>query len=318
MTAIPSAKLVTIFGGSGFIGRHIVRALANEGWRIRVAVRRPNCAHFLKPMGRVGQIQLLKTNVRSNDDVTAALTNADAAINLVGIVVQRRRQRFESLHIEAAERIARTAHEKNVGRLIHFSALGANASAPARYFQTKAEGEARVRAEFAGATIVRPGLVFGSEDVFFNRFAALAQIAPVLPLYGGGQTRFQPVFVGDLAQAVAQILRDPAMAGRVTALAGPEVFTFEEVMRIVLRETCRKRLFMRLPMWLGRLQGAILQCLPKPILTYDQVRMLETDTVADGTVPGLPELGITPMAVDAIISSYLWRFRPRGQFKTAA
>ena len=318
MTAIVTSKLVTVFGGSGFVGRHIVRALANDGWRIRVAVRRPNCAHFLKPMGRVGQIQLLKTNVLDDAQVSEALRDADAAVNLVGILAQSGRQRFDAVHIAAAERVAKGVKAAGVTRLIHFSALGANANAPARYFRTKAEGEARVRAAFADATIFRPALLFGPEDNFFNRFAALARLSPVLPLFGGGATRFQPVFVGDVAQAVARALRDPATAGTTYELAGPEVMNFNQVMVYVLHETRRKRILLPLPYWVARFDGAILQILPNAPLTLDQARMFETDTVLAGGMPGLPALGIAPVSVEAIVPSYLWRFRKHGQFEMAA
>jgi NADH dehydrogenase len=317
MTGIPKDRLVTVFGGSGFIGRHLVRSLANQGWRIRVAVRRPNVAHFLKPMGRVGQIQIVRTNVRSDAQVEAALRGADAAVNLVGVLAQRGRQRFDALHVEAAGRIAAAAKAARTSRLVHFSAMGASDRAPARYFRSKAEGETGVRAHFPDATIVRPALAFGPEDQFFNRFAALARVLPVLPLYGGGHTRFQPVWVGDIAHGVTEILEQAGAAGKIYEFAGPEVMTFREVMEFVLRETQRKRVLLSLPFGLGRLQGSILQFLPGKLLTHDQVLMLETDTVPGGSLPGLRELGITPSAPEAIVPSYLWRFRKHGQFATA-
>jgi NADH dehydrogenase len=318
MTAIPKDRMVTVFGGSGFIGRHLVRALANDGWRIRVAVRRPNVAHFLKPMGRVGQIQIVKANVRNDTAVQAALRGADAAVNLVGILSQGGRQRFDALHVEAAGRIARAVKEAGTKRLVHFSALGASPKARANYFRSKAEGERAVRDGFPDATIVRPALVFGPEDQFFNRFAALARVLPILPLYGGGKTRFQPVFVGDVAQGVTEILHQSGTAGRIYEFAGPEQMSFREVMEFVLRETQRKRALVSLPFGLGRLQGAILQFVPGKPLTYDQVLMLETDTVPSGEQPGLRDLGITPSAPEAIVPSYLWRFRKHGQFAPAA
>jgi uncharacterized protein YbjT (DUF2867 family) len=315
MTAIPTNQLVTVFGGSGFIGRHLVRALANQGWRIRVAVRHPNTAHFLRPMGRVGQIQTLKTNVRNDDDVRLALKGADAAINLVGILAQGGRQRFNALHVEAAERIARLSAQMRVGRLIHFSALGASEEAPALYFQSKAEGEARVRAAMPSATIVRPALVFGPEDQFFNRFASLARFVPVLPLFGGGHTRFQPVFVADVAQGVTELFRHHGTPGRVYEFAGPEQMTFKEVMQFTLREIQRRRLLLPLPYGIGTIEGAVLQFLPGKLLTMDQVRMLKTDTVPSGANPGLQQLGIVPSGPEAIVPSYLWRFRKHGQFE---
>ena len=240
-------KLITVFGGSGFVGRHVVRALARDGWRIRVAVRHPNLALFLRPMGRVGQIQLLKCDVKNEAQVRAALEGADACVNLVGVLVSGGEQNFTALHWDTADRIARAAHDLGVARLVHVSALGVSAEAPASYFRTKAAGEAAVQAAFPQATILRPAVVFGPEDDFFNRFGALARLSPVLPLIGGGATRFQPVFVGDVALAVAAIVNDPATAGRVFEAAGPEIFTFKELLHIVLRETRRKRLLVPLP-----------------------------------------------------------------------
>ncbi len=316
MTAIPQSRLVTIFGGSGFVGRHIVRALANEGWRIRIAVRRPHVAHFLRPMGRVGQIQLLKTNVRNDDDVAAALDGADAVINLVALIKQSGAQRFDAIHVEGSERVARLAAAAGVKRLIHFSALGASTEAPARYFRTKATGENRVQDAFGGATIVRPALVFGAEDDFFNRFAGLIRMMPLFfPLFGGGKTRFQPVFVGDVARAAATLLGDETSAGKIYELAGPEEMTLKQVLELTLRETNRKRVLIPVPLVIARIKGAFLQFVPGAPLTYDQAKMLETDTLPSGRAPGLRDLGITPTGPEAIVPSYLWRFRKRGQFE---
>lgn len=317
MTAIPTDKLVTIFGGSGFVGRHIVRTLANDGWRIRVAVRRPNLAHFLKPAARVGQIQTMRANVRNPDDVRLALRGADAVINLVGVLSQSGSQRFETVHVQAAGDIAAACREAGIERLIHFSALGADTGAPARYFRSKAEGERRVREERPSATIVRPALIFGPEDQFFNRFGSLARFVPVLPLFGGGRTKFQPVFVGDVAHGVAQLLWRQEAPGQTFEFAGPEIMTFREVMQMTLRITQRKRLLLSLPFAIGRLQGLVLQYLPGKLLTRDQVLMLETDTVPSGDAPGLRDLGIVPSGPEAIVPTYLWRFRKMGQFTTA-
>jgi NADH dehydrogenase len=318
MTAIPSTRLVTIFGGSGFLGRHIVRALANDGWRIRVAVRKPNLAHFLKPMGRVGQIQLLKANVRDDESVAAALKGANAAINLVGILTPRGAQRFDSIHAQGAERIARLAAANHVARLLHVSAIGADPKSQSSYARTKAEGEKRVRAAFPAATIFRPSIVFGPEDDFFNRFAWIARLSPVLPLIGGGLTRFQPVYVGDVAQAASRVLADSATAGKTYELGGPEVLTFKELMQLMLRETHRKRILMPVPFALARIKAAFLGLLPKPLLKLDQVRLLETDNVVASDALTLRDLGIAPMAAEAILPSYLWRFRKEGQFETVS
>ena len=318
MTAIPSAKLVTVFGGSGFLGRHIIRALARDGWRIRVGVRHPNTAHFLRPMGRVGQIQLVKANLLKRDDVAEMMREADAVINLVGILFQRGSQRFQAIHTDGAEAVARAAAEHGIGRVIHFSALGASPGSPSVYARSKAEGEKRMRAAFPGATIMRPSVVFGPEDDFFNRFAALARISPVLPLIGGGHTRFQPVYAGDVAQAALAALGNAGAASQTFELGGPEVMTLKEVMQFVLRETRRHRLLMNVPFGLARFQAAFLGLLPKPPLTPDQVRLLESDNVVTGGAAGLAELGVTPTTVEAIVPAYLWRFRKTGEFEAAS
>jgi len=316
MTGIPSTRLVTIFGGSGFLGRHMVRALANDGWRIRVAVRRPNNALFLRPMGRVGQIQIVKVNVHDEGAVSAALKGADAAINLVAVLYQSGNQRFESLHVEAAERIARAATESGVKRLLHVSALGIADNA-SRYARTKAVGEERVRAAFPEATIFRPSTVFGPEDDFFNKFGWLARMSPALPLIGAGKTRFQPVFVGDVARATAKVLGDAATAGKIYELGGPEIMTLKEVMELTLKETRRNRLLLPIPFGLARIQGAVLGLLPKPLLTLDQVRLLASDSVVSENEATFRDLGIVPEAPGAIIPSYLWRFRKHGEFEPA-
>lgn len=318
MTAIPSSKLVTIFGGSGFLGRHIVRALANEGWRVRVAVRRPNTAHFLRPMGRVGQVQLLKTNVLDEAAVDAAVRGADAVINLVGILSQSGSQRFEALHTQAADRIAKAAAAHGVARVLHVSALGASANSPSIYARSKAEGEARVRDAFPQATIFRPSILFGPEDDFFNRFAWLARLSPVLPLIGGGHTRFQPVYVGDVARAALQVLSDPSTAGKTYELGGPEIMTMKQVMQLVLKQAHRRRLLLPVPFALARIQSAVLGLLPKPLLTLDQVRLLESDNVVSEGALTLRDLGIIPEAAEAILPTYLWRFRKTGEFEAVS
>lgn len=316
MTGIPSTRLVTIFGGSGFLGRHMVRALANDSWRIRVAVRRPNNALFLRPMGRVGQIQIVKANVQDEAAVRTALKGADAAINLVAVLYQSGNQRFETLHVGAAERIARAAAEAGVKRLLHVSALGITGGA-SRYARTKALGEERVRAEFPEATIFRPSTVFGPEDDFFNKFGWLARLSPALPLIGGGKTRFQPVFVGDVARATVKVLGDATTAGKIYELGGPEIMTLKEIMELTLKETRRNRLLLPIPFALARIQGAVLGLLPKPLLTLDQARLLESDAVVSDGALTFRDLGIVPDAPGAIIPSYLWRFRKHGEFEPA-
>jgi uncharacterized protein YbjT (DUF2867 family) len=320
MTAIPGTRLVTVFGGSGFLGRHIVRALAKDGWRVRAAVRKPNSAHFLKPTGRVGQIQLLRCNITEADHVEAALAGVDAAINLVGTFAQFGAQSQQRIHVDAAETIARTAKASGVTRLVHFSAAGVGEEAPARYFRTKWEGEMRVRGEFPGATIVRPSIVFGPEDSLFNRFAWLARMSPAFapfPLFGGGTTKFAPVYVGDVAMAVAEILDDAELAGRTYELGGPEVMTLKDIIELTLRVTGRKRFLLPVPLFGARIMGAVLQFLPLQLLTLDQARMLETDALPRDEALGLRELGIAATAPEAIVPAYLWRFRRSGEFQTA-
>lgn len=307
-------KVVTIFGGSGFVGRHTVQRLARLGCVIRVAVRRPSRAQFLKPMGDVGQIAPIRCDIGNDADVAAAVAGADAVVNLVGILYEKGRVRFQAIHAEAAERVAREAAKAGAARLVHMSALGADPQAAARYAASKAEGEARVRAAFPGATIVRPSVIFGPQDGFFNLFASLARFSPVLPLIGGGATRFQPVYVGDVADAIVKGLTDKATAGQTYELGGPRVYSFKELMRLVLRQIRRRRFLLPIPWPLAEAQAAVLQLLPKPLLTPDQVTLLRSDNVCSGDFPGLTELGIEATAPEVILPSYMDMYRRGGRF----
>ena len=312
-----TARLVTIFGGSGFLGRHTVRALARAGWRIRVAVRHPNSAFFLKPAGAVGQIAAVKCDVTDPDQVAAALTGADAVVNLTGILFPRG-QSFEEVHCDGAQNIAEAAARARLGALVHVSAIGADSESRSHYAQTKGEGEARVRAAFPAAVILRPSLVFGPEDDFFNRFAGLARISPILPLIGGGRTKFQPVFVGDVASAVSTALLSEKARGKTYELGGPMTYSFKQLMQIVCRETGRKRLLVPLPFGLALFKSFFLQMAPRPLLTPDQVRLLRHDNVVSPTALTLSDLGITPNSVEAEVPSYLWRFRAKGEYADLA
>jgi NADH dehydrogenase len=305
--------LITVFGGTGFLGRHTVRALAKAGFRVRVAVRYPNSGYFLLPMGHVGQIALTKCNVRNADQVAAAVHGADAVVNLTGILFSRGRQNFTAVHVDGAATIAKAARAAGAGSLVHVSAIGANRDAESSYAASKGEGELRVRDAFPDATILRPSIVFGPEDEFFNRFAALARVSPFLPLIGGGRTRFQPVFAGDVAAAILQAIRDPSTRGRTYELGGPRVYSFKELMQIVLRETCRRRLLLPLPFALAAFQAIFLQFLPKPLLTPDQVTLLKSDNVVT-SAGTLASLGIVPATVESEVATYLSRFRPKGQY----
>ncbi|MGH6992273.1 MAG: complex I NDUFA9 subunit family protein [Caulobacteraceae bacterium] len=314
------AQLATVFGGSGFIGSQIVRALARDGWRIRVAVRRPERAYRLRPMGDVGQIEIVQANLRDRDSAARALDGSQAAVNAVGVLFESGRQRFSPIHVEGAATIAREARAAGTRSLVHLSAIGADASSPSRYARTKAEGESAVRAAFAAASILRPSVVFGPEDDFFNRFAGLAAIAPALPLIGGGATRFQPVFVGDVAEAAARLLANPRDEGRTFELGGPRIYSFRDLMVLVLAETGRRRILIPIPVPVAKALGSAGDLLAAfgltPPITTDQVKLLGRDNVVAENVLGLSDLGLAPTAVEGIIPTYLWRYRKGGQYST--
>ncbi len=312
-------SLVTVFGGTGFVGKYVVRALARNGWRIRVAARNPLRAPQLKVMGEVGQIEFARADLRSPDSVDLALEGAEAVVNLVGVLAETGRQTFDGLQAQGARAIAQAAAARGITRFIQVSAIGADARSPSAYARTKAEGEAAVREAVPTAVILRPSIVFGPEDGFFNRFAAIAALSPVVPMVGA-DTRFQPVYAGDVGAAVAEAMK-PAReaAGRTYELGGPGVHTFRELMEIMLHEIRRRRTLLPIPLpmagligVLGDLQGKILP-LPPP-LTTDQVKLLGRDNVADPSTPGLADLGVEATALDAVLPTYLWRFRSGGQF----
>ena len=314
----PFDTLVTVYGGSGFLGRHVVRALAKRNYRIRVAVRRPELANFLQPLGRVGQIHAVQANLRHAPSVEAAARDAQVLVNLVGILFERGRQRFDTVHTYGAEQVALAASAHGA-RLVHVSAIGADEHSPAHYARSKAAAERLVLAAQPQAVIMRPSILFGPEDDFFNRFASLARMSPALPLIGGGMTRFQPVFVGDVAAAIADAVDGNARAGTVYELGGPEVRTFKELMQYVLATIERKRLLVPIPFFVAKMQAAVLQYLPKPLLTPDQVELLRVDNVVSEAAKAegrtLQGLGIEPEPIEAIVPSYLWRFRKTGQFR---
>jgi uncharacterized protein YbjT (DUF2867 family) len=317
-----SDRLVTVFGGSGFIGRHLVRALAKRGYRVRVAVRRPDLARFLMTSGVVGQIHGVQTNLRYPDSVEAAVDGADAVVNLVGILHESGRNRFDAVHAFGPGAVARATRAAGIDRFVQMSALGADATSPSLYARSKAAGETAAREAFPEAVIIRPSVVFGPEDQFFNRFAAMARISPVLPLIGGGNTRFQPVFVGDVAEAIARAVDGGLRPGTVYELGGPEVMTFKEVLDTILEVIKRRRLLVSIPFGMATLQGRVLQILPNPPLTADQVALLRRDNVvseaAEAERRTLEGIGIDPATVAAIVPTYLWRFRKYGQFERAA
>jgi NADH dehydrogenase len=313
--------LVTIFGGSGFVGRYVARRMAQAGWRVRVAVRRPNEAIFVRTYGVPGQVEPVACNIRDDASVAQALAGADAAVNCVGILAEAGANRFEAVHAEGAGRIARAAAAAGVGRLVHVSAIGADPGSPSAYARSKAAGEAAVRAAFPGAVILRPSIIFGPEDQFFNRFAAMTRTSPVLPVVGG-TTRFQPVHVDDVAAAAERAIRTDVAPG-VYELGGPETLSFADLMRRMLAEIRRRRIVLDLPFWIARpiatvldgVQAATLGLFHNGMLTRDQLRNLARDNVVAPDARGLADLGIAPTPMSAVLPGYLWRHRPAGQFE---
>lgn len=316
MRGVQGRKVATVFGGSGFIGRYVVQRLAQQDYVVRVAVRDPAGARFLQTQGRVGQIVPLAASVTDPAAVARAVEGAEAVVNLVGILYERRPGDFQRIQGQAPGAVAAAAKAAGAAAFVHLSAIGADAASPSVYARTKAEGEAGVRAAFPEATILRPSVVFGPEDGFFNRFAAMAML-PVMPVVAGA-TRFQPVYVGDVAEAVAAALADPAARGRTFELGGPRAMTMREVLRFILDTTRRRRPMVEMPMGLMRFQAGLLQRLPKPPVTRDQLLLLERDNVVGEGMPGLAELGIRPKAVEAVVPGYLRRFRPGGGRREAA
>ena len=309
-----SVANVTVFGGSGFVGRHVVRNLARAGANVRVAVRHPDRALFLKSMGDVGQITPIATNIRDDASVTEAVTGSDAVINLVGVLYEAGRQTFDTVHHKGSGRIARAAKAAGVRQLVQVSAIGADIEAGSKYARSKAAGEAAVRAAFPSATVIRPSIVFGADDNFFNLFAALARLSPVLPLIGGGNTRFQPVYVGDVAAAITEIVFSSNSTGTTYELGGPENYTFKELMEILLTEIKKKRFLLYIPFSVAKFQSYFLQMLPKPLLTVDQVELLKYDSITSGDYPSLNDLGVVGKSIRAILPKYIYRFRTGGQF----
>jgi len=300
-------RLVTVFGGSGFVGRHLVQKLANDDCIVRVGVRDPDAALFLKVFGGAGQIVPIAADVTDRESVDAAVRDADVVINLVGILYERGRRNFQRIHVDGARTVAEAARAAGAGRFVQMSAIGANLGSPAAYARTKAAGERAVGDAFPGASIVRPSVVFGPEDDFFNRFAKMAQILPILPVF---DTSFQPVYVGDVAEAIVRILANVATEGITYQLGGPRVVSFREVMELVMAESGRRRLLLAMPLSIARLQALFMEFLPVPPLTRDQVKLLEVPNVVPAGAVTFRELGIKPTAMEAILPTYLHQYRP--------
>jgi NADH dehydrogenase len=313
-----TAKLVTVFGGSGFLGRYLVQALAKRGHRIRVAVRRPDLAGHVQPLGMVGQVKPIQANVRYRWSVDRAVEGADAVVNLVGILAEGGRQTFDAVQAFGPRAIGEASRAAGISNVVHVSAIGADQPSTIGYLRSKAEGEAGIMETVPDAVIMRPSIVFGPEDNFFNRFAAMARMSPALPLIGGGNMRFQPVFAGDVAEAIARAVDGQARPGAIYELGGPEILTFRECMERILDVTKRRRLLVPVPWFAARMMGRVGQHLPGAPITLDQVRMLRFDNVvsadAERDKRTLEGLGITPTALEIVLPTYLTRFRERGQF----
>ena len=314
--------LVTVFGGSGFVGAQVVRALAKRGLRVREAVRRPNLAYTMRMSGDVGQIEIVQANVRNPASVARALEGAEACVNLVAVFYENGRQGFQAVHAMGSRHVAEAAAAQGVTRYVHMSGIGADLDSPSKYVRTRAMGEAEARKAVPTATILRPSVVFGQGDRLFNTFAFLASLSPVMPLPGGGHARFQPVFVGDLAAAVANAVIDPAAAGRTYELGGPATYSYRELVELTLREVRRKRVLAPLPFPIATLIGKLGDYMGRytpipPLLTSDQVELLKIDNLPNPAMPGLADLGVAPTALEAIVPTYLYRSRDGGPFSEA-
>ncbi|WP_445680215.1 complex I NDUFA9 subunit family protein [Radicibacter daui] len=308
-------RIVTIFGGTGFIGHYLVAHLAATGAQIRVVTRAPQRVLTLKPNGFVAQIVAATCDYRDDASVAAVVAGSDTVVNLIGILAEGHGQSFDTVHHRLPERIARAAAAAGVRTLVHISAIGASAESPSSYARSKAAGEAAVRAAFPPAVILRPSVIFGPEDGFFNRFARLSQFLPALPLIGGGTTRMQPVYVGDVVGAIMRAVTDPALAGSTAELGGPMVYSFRELMALTLRLANRRRRLVVIPWGLAMLQAGFLECLPgAPMLTRDQVRLLKQDNVVSAGAMTLADLGISPTAAEIIVPTYLDKYRSGGRF----
>ena len=307
-------KIATIFGASGFIGRHLIRSLTEKDFRIIAATRSPYLYGYLKPLGNPGQIDLEKVNLFEEENLRTLIKNSDVVINLVGILYENKKQKFEDIHVKFPALLTKLCNEQNIKKLIHISALGINETANSQYMQSKLKGEKNILNNFNRSVILRPSIIFGPEDKFFNQFAALAEFFPALPLIGGGLTYFQPIYVGDVVKSIVTILEKEEINKNIYELGGPQTFTFKELMEILLKQIKKKRFLVPIPFSFAKFQAKILQLLPKPLLTTDQVEMLKYDNIVTNKYPTLKDLKISPKTLESILPDYIWRFRKGGQF----
>ncbi len=311
-----NGQLVTVFGGSGFIGRILVQHLAHAGYRIRVATRRPNNALYVKPLGDLGQIQIVQANLKNEASIKAAIYGADIVINLVGILYESGTQTFDKIHVQGAALIAKAATKAGVTKLIHLSALGADEQSASNYAKSKAQGEAAVIENFAKATIIRPSVVFGPDDKFFNKFAAIAKMFRMLSVICG-DSKFQPIYVGDVAKAIESILTTDDAVGKIYQLGGPTVYSFRELMQMVKDVTQQNVPLINVPLPIANFKAFFLGMLPNPMVTLDQIRLMQNDNVVADGENSLKDLGVKPTPVEAVLANYLVHYRPSGQFKVA-
>ena len=307
-------KIIAIFGAGGFIGKHLIRNLTKLDYRIKIATRSPYLKGYLKPLGNPGQIELFKTNIFNEEDVKSVLKNCDLVINLVGILYETGKQKFKHIHSHFPHLLSNLCNELGIKNLVHISALGVKEKHNSLYMQSKLEGEKNIQDTFKPSVILRPSVVFGPEDKFFNTFASLAQFSPVLPLVGGGKTKFAPIYVGDVAKAIAKALELNNSEPKIYELGGPENYSFKELMEILLREIKKKRFLIPIPFGFAKFQSYFLQMLPNPLLTPDQVELLKHHNIVSGDHPTLKDLGITGTSIQSILPKYIYRFREGGQF----
>ena len=307
-------KIIAIFGAGGFIGKHLMRELTKLDYRIKVATRSPYLKGYLKTQGNPGQIELFQTNIFDLDSIKEVLNNCNFVINLVGILYETRKQKFDAVHSYFPDLLSKACSELGIEKLIHVSALGIKEKHPSKYMQSKLEGENKIRENFSGSKILRPSVIFGQEDKFFNTFAQIAQFSPMLPLIGGGKTKFAPIYVGDVAKAIVRALEINNSESEIYELGGPKEYSFKELMKILLTEIKKKRFLVSIPWGIARFQSYFLQMLPNPLLTPDQVELLKHSNVVTGNHPTLKDLGITGTEIQNILPKYIYRFRSGGQF----
>jgi len=307
-------KIIAIFGAGGFLGKHLMRQLTKLDYRVKIATRNPYLKGYLKPLGNPGQIELFKTNIFDSENVKEVLRNCDLVINLVGILYETRKQKFKQIHGQFPYLLSNLCNEFGIKNLVHVSALGVKERHASEYIRSKLEGEKNIQKIFKPSVILRPSIVFGPEDKFFNKFASIAQFSPILPLIGGGKTKFEPIYVGDVAKAIVKVLELNNSKPKVYELGGPENYSFKELMKILLNEIKKKRFLIPIPFGFAKFQSYFLQMMPNPLLTPDQVELLKHNNVISGDHPTLKDLGITGTLIQNILPKYIYRFRAGGQF----